>query len=103
MLEELEKAEHYIFLEFFIIDKGEMWSAILDVLRRKAAAGLDVRVLYDDFGCITRLPGNYCKKLRALGVQAHVFNPYVPVLSARLNNRDHRKLMSVILFSVRSE
>jgi len=95
MLEELEKAEHYIFLEFFIIDKGEMWSAILDVLRRKAAAGLDVRVLYDDFGCITRLPGNYCKKLRAVGIQAHVFNPYVPVLSARLNNRDHRKLMII--------
>jgi len=95
MLREMEKAEHYIFLEFFIIDEGEMWSSILEVLRRKALAGVDVRVLYDDFGCITRLPGNYCKKLRAMGLQAHVFNPYVPVLSARLNNRDHRKLLIV--------
>ena len=64
MLEELEQAEHYIFLEFFIIDNGKMWDAILDVLRRKAMQGVDVRVMYDDFGCITRLPMRYCKKLR---------------------------------------
>ena len=52
MLEELEKAKHYIFLEYFIIEEGEMWDPILDILRRKAAEGLDVRVLYDDLGCI---------------------------------------------------
>lgn len=95
MLEELEKAEHYIFLEFFIIDRGKMWDAILDVLRRKAMQGVDVRVMYDDFGCITRLPMNYCKKLREMGIQARVFNPFLPVLSGRLNNRDHRKLMII--------
>ena len=95
MLEELERAEHYIFLEFFIIDNGKMWDAILDVLRRKAMQGVDVRVMYDDFGCITRLPMRYCKKLREMGIQAHVFNPFIPVLSGRLNNRDHRKLMII--------
>lgn len=95
MLEELEKAEHYIFLEFFIINRGKMWDAILDVLHRKAMQGVDVRVMYDDFGCITRLPMNYCKTLRELGIQAHAFNPFVPVLSGRLNNRDHRKLMLI--------
>jgi cardiolipin synthase len=95
MLRELEKAEHYIFLEFFIINHGKMWSSILEILQRKALAGVDVRVLYDDFGCIVRLPGNYCKTLRAMGIQACVFNPYVPVISARLNNRDHRKLLIV--------
>ena len=95
MLEELEQAEHYIFLEFFIIDNGKMWDAILDVLRRKAMQGVDVRVMYDDFGCITRLPMRYCKKLREMGIQAHVFNPFIPVLSGRLNNRDHRKLMII--------
>ena len=62
MLEELEQAEHYIFLEFFIIDNGKMWDAILDVLRRKAMQGVDVRVMYDDFGCITRLPMRYLQK-----------------------------------------
>ena len=95
MLEELEKAEHYIFLEFFIINSGKMWDSILDILHRKAMQGVDVRVLYDDFGCITRLPMQYAKKLREMGIRAHAFNPYVPILSARLNNRDHRKLMII--------
>ena len=95
MCEDLETAEHYIFLEYFIIDKGKMWDTILGILRRKAAAGVDVRVLYDDFGCITRLPMQYAKKLREMGIRAHAFNPYVPILSARLNNRDHRKLMII--------
>ena len=95
MLEELQKAEHYIFIEFFIIAQGKMWDPILQLLREKAAAGVDVRVVYDDFGCITRLPMRYAKKLREMGIRAHAFNPYVPILSARLNNRDHRKLMII--------
>ena len=95
MCEDLEKAEHYIFLEYFIINKGKMWDTILEILRRKVNAGVDVRVLYDDFGCITRLPGNYPRQLREMGIRAHVFKPFVPVLSSRLNNRDHRKLMIV--------
>lgn len=95
MCEDLETAEHYIFLEYFIIDKGKMWDTILEILCRKAAAGVDVRVLYDDFGCITRLPGNYPRQLREMGIRAHAFKPFVPVLSGRLNNRDHRKLMIV--------
>lgn len=95
MLAELEKAEHYIFLEFFIIDRGKMWDSILEILHRKAMQGVDVRVMYDDFGCITRLPMHYCRTLRELGIQAHAFNPFIPVLSGRLNNRDHRKLMII--------
>lgn len=95
MLQELEKAEKYIFVEFFILEQGKMWGAILDILQRKAAAGVDVRVVYDDFGCITRLPMGYAKKLTQAGIRAHAFNPYVPILSARLNNRDHRKLLII--------
>ncbi len=95
MLAELKKAKHYIFLEFFIIDHGQMWDSILQILQRKALEGVDVRVLYDDFGCITRLPARYCKQLREMGIQARAFSPYVPVLSGKLNNRDHRKLMII--------
>ena len=95
MLDELEKAEKYIFVEFFILAQGKMWGSILDVLARKAAQGVDVRVVYDDFGCITRLPMQYAKKLREMGIRAHAFNPYIPILSARLNNRDHRKLLII--------
>ena len=92
MLEELEKAEHYIFLEYFIIEEGEMWNSILEILRRKAAQGVDVRVLYDDLGCIFKLPDGYDKLLESYGIRACVFNPFIPVLNLRMNNRDHRKL-----------
>ena len=95
MLEAISRAERYIFLEYFIIHTGRMWDEILKLLRKKAAAGVDVRVIYDDFGCITTLPGGYYKKLEAVGIRACAFNPYVPVLSSRLNNRDHRKFLIV--------
>ena len=92
MLEELEKAEHYIFLEYFIIQEGRMWDPILEVLERKAKAGLDVRVMYDDLGCMMTLPPHYKRVLEEKGIRCCVFNPFVPVLSSRLNNRDHRKI-----------
>ncbi len=92
MLEELEKAEHYIFLEYFIIEEGQMWDPILEILRRKAAAGVDVRVIYDDLGSIFKLPDGYEKLLESYGIRACVFNPFIPVLNLRMNNRDHRKI-----------
>ena len=95
MLEALEGAQRYIFLEYFIIEPGEMWNAILDVLMRKAAQGLDVRVIYDDVGCLYTLPKDYPRTLEAMGIRCCVFNPFVPVLSVRLNNRDHRKFLIV--------
>lgn len=92
MLEELEKAEHYIFLEYFIIQEGKMWDPILAVLERKAKAGLDVRVMYDDLGCMLTLPTHYKRTLEEKGIRCCVFNPFLPVLSSRFNNRDHRKI-----------
>lgn len=95
MLEAISKAKRYIFLEYFIIQPGKMWDTILKRLRRKAAAGVEVRVVYDDFGCITRVPNRYYRKLEAMGIKAANFNPYIPVLSSRLNNRDHRKFLII--------
>ena len=95
MLEELRKAEKYIFLEYFIIGEGVMWDGVLEILRHKAQTGLDVRVMYDDFGCIQVLPTGYRKQLEAWGIKCCVFSPFIPVASARLNNRDHRKLMII--------
>ena len=95
MLEELEKAERYIFLEYFIIQPGVFWDSILEILERKAAQGVEVRLMYDDMGCMFTLPRDYDQQMRAKGIQCRVFNRFVPVLSLRLNNRDHRKLMIV--------
>ncbi len=95
LLEELEKAEKYIFMEFFIIGEGEMWRSILDVLARKAAAGVDVRLMYDGMGCLTRLPHSYPKEMEKLGIRCRVFNSFKPFLSTIQNNRDHRKIVVV--------
>lgn len=95
MLAELEKAERYIFLEFFIIKSGVMWDSILEILKRKAAQGVEVRLLYDGMGSIDKLPANYHKKLNKMGIKCRVFNPFVPFFSAYQNNRDHRKICVV--------
>ncbi len=95
LLAALERAERFIFLEFFIIGEGEMWGAVHDILRRKAAAGVDVRVIYDDAGCVTGLPYRYWKRLEAEGIRAVSFNPFVPMVNLVMNNRDHRKIVVV--------
>lgn len=95
ILHELEAAQLYIFLEFFIIAEDGMWAAILEVLERKASAGLDVRVMYDDFGSMGRLPRDYCKILESKGIRCAVFNPFKPILSSTHNHRDHRKILVI--------
>lgn len=92
LLQELERAERYIFLEYYIIEEGEMWDSILEVLKRKAAQGIDVRLMYDGIGCLPKLPNGYPKKIRQYGIRCHVFNPFRPFLSSIQNNRDHRKI-----------
>ena len=95
MLEELEKAQKYIFLEYFIIEPGVFWDSILAILERKAAQGVEVRVIYDDMGCMFTLPRDYDEVLAQKGIQCRVFNRFLPVMSLRLNNRDHRKLLII--------
>ncbi len=95
VLSELEKAENYIFLEFFIVRPGKMWDSVLEVLKRKAAEGVDVRVMYDGMGSLTGLPLRYPKELRKYGIKCRVFSPFTPFLSAVQNNRDHRKILVI--------
>lgn len=95
MLKALESARHYIFLEYFIIDEGVMWSSILAVLERKVKEGVEVRVIYDGFGCLLTLPNNYFEVLRQKGIRCEEFNPLIPVLTMLMNNRDHRKILVV--------
>ena len=92
LLPELEKAEKFIFLEYFIIRPGEMWDGVLEILKRKAAAGVDVRIIYDDMGCIDILPANYNATLEGWGIRTMAFNRFVPAVSLVMNNRDHRKI-----------
>jgi len=92
---ELKNAKHYIFIECFIIQEGKMWNSILELLLQKVKDGLDVRLIYDDMGCIQTLPKKYHNKLEALGIKTMVFNPFTPILSSVMNTRDHRKIIVI--------
>jgi len=95
LLKDLKSAKRYIFMEYFIVGEGVMWQAILDVLEQKAKEGVDVRVIYDGFGCLNTLPNDYFKQLRAKGIKCIEFNPLIPILTIYMNNRDHRKITVV--------
>jgi cardiolipin synthase len=95
VLEDLEKAQKYIFMEFFILKEGQMFDSILNILERKAAQGLDVRIMYDDMGCFFTLPSNFPKTLKQKGIKCFVFNRFRPIVSSLQNNRDHRKIISI--------
>mgnify|MGYP004574164775 FL=1 len=90
--EELPRAERFIFLEYFILEKGLMWDTVLEILKERAAAGVEVCLIYDDFGCIQRLPASYPKELAAYNIKAFPFNAMRPSLDPTLNYRDHRKV-----------
>lgn len=93
MLKALEEAKHFIFMEYFIVEEGYMFGKILEILRRKAEQGVDVRFIYDDFGCVTTLPEKYFLQMQSWGIQCVRFNPLYPVMSVVMNNRDHRKIL----------
>lgn len=94
-IEELKKAKSFIFIEAFIIREGLMWNTILSILEKKAKQGLDIRVMYDDAGCLTTLPNKYYEKLRSKGIKCYAFNPFAPLLDIRMNHRDHRKIIVI--------
>jgi cardiolipin synthase len=95
VLEELEKARHYIFLEFFILREGAMLNSVISILERKAGEGLDVRLIYDDLGCLMSLPADYREQMERKGIKCFAFNPFRPILSSLQNNRDHRKIIAI--------
>lgn len=91
----LKSAKEFIFIEFFIIKEGVFWNSILDILSEKVKEGVDVRIIYDDVGCLFTLPAHYEKKLRSLGIKCYIFNQYNSLLSTKNSNRNHRKIILV--------
>ncbi len=92
LLEDLRRAEKFIFMEYFIIEEGLFWNAILEILKEKAAVGVEVRVVYDDIGCMMTLPGNYDKILGQYGIEATPFSKLKGSADSEFNNRNHRKI-----------
>ncbi len=95
MKEDLESAEKFIFMEYFIIEEGIFWNSILEILKKKTAQGLTVRVLYDDIGCMSTLPGDYAKTLHSYGIEASPFSRLRGNADSEFNNRNHRKILVI--------
>lgn len=95
LLIDLEKAQHFIFLEYFILAEGKMWNSVLEILERKAKEGVEVRLIYDDVGSVFLLPKKYYEIIEKKGIKCVAFNRLVPFMSLVLNNRDHRKIVVI--------
>lgn len=92
LLEDLCSAEKFIFMEYFIIEEGIFWNSILDILKEKAAQGVEVKLVYDDIGCMMTLPGDYFHRLRKYGIEATPFSALKGNADSEFNNRSHRKI-----------
>ena len=95
MLEDLKKAEKFIFMEYFIVEEGKFWNSIMVILKEKAKQGVQVRVVYDDIGCMSTLPGDYYHILRHYGIEAVPFSRLKGNADSEFNNRSHRKIMVI--------
>ncbi len=89
---DLRRAKKFIFLEYYIITPGIMWNQILEILRQKAREGVEVRLMYDDFGSLFSLPTNYGRTLAQMGIKTRINNRFRPLIAFQMNNRDHRKI-----------
>lgn len=90
--EDLKNAKKFIFMEYFILARGKMWNTLLNILKEKVKEGVEVRLIYDDIGCMGKLRLGYEKSLQKAGISCIKFNPFVPIVSNLHNNRDHRKI-----------
>ena len=95
LLESLRNAKKFIFMQFFIVDEGKMLKSVLDILKEKVKEGVEVRFMYDDVGSLTMLPRHYDRQLEKMGIKSVAFNPFIPVLSLAMNNRDHKKIVVI--------
>ena len=95
LLADLERAERFIFVEFFIVRPGKMWNGVEEILFRKAEQGVDVRLIYDDFGCLLGLPADFVVRMERHHIRCIPFNPVVPLVSLVMNHRDHRKIVVI--------
>ncbi len=95
MLRELKAAEKFIFFEYFIIEDGKMWGAIEEILIEKASKGVDVRIMFDDLGCIVTLPVGLVKRMKKHNIDCRAFNPVLTLFNSNFNSRDHRKILVI--------
>lgn len=94
MLRDMKSAKRSIYIEYFIIEPGQMWDAMMEVLEDKLRQGVDVRVMYDDLGSISSFNFSNARELTQKGIPCVPFNPLL-ALKGTANYRDHRKMLIV--------
>ncbi|MGN1373459.1 MAG: cardiolipin synthase [Candidatus Coproplasma sp.] len=92
LLAQLDKAEKFIFMEYFILAEGKIWDSIHEILKRKVEQGVEVRILYDDIGTSGLQRTEYYRTLRKEGIKCYKFHSFRPIVSGVYNYRDHRKI-----------
>ncbi len=95
LLEELKRAEKYIYIEYFILAEGKMWDSIFEILKQKAANGVEIKIIFDDFGSMGRQSKKFISSIRAVGIEVTSFNPILPIINIFMNNRNHRKIIVI--------
>lgn len=95
LIKQLEQAQKFIFMEYFIVQRGYMWNTILEILKQKVEEGVEVRFMYDGMCSLSMMPFHYPAKLEKMGIKCHMFSPVYPALSTHQNNRDHRKIVVI--------
>lgn len=94
-LKDLKLAEKFIFMEYFAIEKDGAFQRVLEILKRKAEQGVEIRIVYDDIGSISFLDSRFTREMESYGIHCQRFNPVLPFLNIFMNNRDHRKIMVI--------
>ena len=89
---ELRRAERFIFMEYHAIELSQCFLELEAILAERAAAGVEVRLFYDDVGSLSFIGPNFVQRMEAQGIHCRVFNPLIPMVSPFMNNRDHRKI-----------
>ena len=95
MIEDLKNAKKFIFLEYYIIEEGKYWNTVLEILKQKISEGVEIKVVFDDFGCMRTLPGNYASQLEKMGISAVPFSRLKGYSNNEFNNRTHRKMLII--------
>ncbi len=91
-ISELKKAEKFIFIEYFIINKGVVWNEVVEILKEKSMTGKDVCIIYDGLGTVNNFSESYFRELSEYGIKSVAVNPFYPDLNTLFQCRDHRKI-----------
>lgn len=93
LIDHIKKAEIYVFLEYYILAEGQIWDRIFEALKERAAQGVEVCIIFDDFGNLTRLKDETLQAMQDANIEVAVFNPvHRYVNRIYFNYRDHRKI-----------